>query len=48
MTPEQTLVFGDEDSPVFMGAVGNVVAATFLDEAKVSDAFKTGKGVGWN
>ncbi len=49
MTPEQTLVFGDEDSPVFMGAVGDLVAATFLDEpAKTSDAFKTGKGVGWN
>jgi len=24
------------------------VAATFLDEPKISDAFKTGKGVGWN
>jgi SAM-dependent methyltransferase len=48
MTPEQTLVFGDEDSPVFMGAVGDVVAATFLDEPKVLEAFKTGGGVGWN
>jgi SAM-dependent methyltransferase len=48
MTPEQTLVLGDDDSPVFMGAVGSVVAATLLDEPKVSDAFKTGKGVGWN
>jgi SAM-dependent methyltransferase len=48
MTPEQTLVFGDEDSPVFMGAVGDLVAATFLDEPKIADAFKTGKGVGWD
>jgi SAM-dependent methyltransferase len=48
MTPEQTLVFGNDESPVFMGAVGDLVAATFLDEPKVSDAFKTGKGVGWN
>jgi SAM-dependent methyltransferase len=48
MTPEQTLVFGDDESPVFMGAVGSLVAATLLDEPKVSDAFKTGKGVGWN
>src|SRR3954465_5348743 len=47
MTPEQNMVFGDEDSPVFMGAVGSLVAATFLDEPKVSEAFKTGKGVGW-
>ena len=48
MTPEQTLVFGNDESPVFMGAVGDLVAATFLDEPKVTDAFKTGRGVGWN
>jgi SAM-dependent methyltransferase len=48
MTPEQGMILADEDSPVFMGAVSSVVAATFLDEPKVSDAFKSGKGVGWN
>jgi hypothetical protein len=48
MQPEQALALADEDSPFFMGAVGNLVAATFLDEPKISDAFKTGKGVGWN
>ena len=48
MTPEQGMILADEDSPVFMGAVGSLVAATFLDEPKVSEAFKSGKGVGWN
>ncbi|MCA1456959.1 methyltransferase domain-containing protein [Bradyrhizobium sp. BRP22] len=48
MLPEQAMALADDDSPVFLGAVGNVVAATFLDEQKISDAFKTGKGVGWN
>ncbi len=48
MLPEQILALADEDSPVFMGAVGSVVSATLLDEPKVSEAFKTGKGVGWN
>ena len=48
MSPEQAMVFADEDSPVFMGAVGDVVAATILDEPKISQAFRTGKGVGWN
>src|SRR3984893_17099120 len=48
MEPEQALALANEDSPVFLAAVGNVVAATFLDEPKISDAFKTGKGVGWN
>jgi SAM-dependent methyltransferase len=48
MQPEQALALANEDSPVFMGAVGNLVAATFLDEPKISEAFRTGKGVGWN
>jgi SAM-dependent methyltransferase len=48
MNPEQAFALADEDSPVFMGAVGSLVAATILDEPKISEAFKTGKGVGWN
>jgi len=48
MSPEQALALANEDSPVFLGAVGEVVASTFLDEPKITDAFKTGKGVGWN
>ncbi len=48
MLPEQALALADEDSPVFLGAIGNLVGATFLDEPKITDAFKTGKGVGWN
>ena len=48
MQPEQAMALADEDSPVFMGAAANVVAASFLDEPKIADAFKTGKGVGWH
>src|SRR3954452_812938 len=48
MLPEQIMALADEDSPVFLGAVGSLVSATFLDEPKISEAFKTGKGVGWN
>src|SRR5215470_16721235 len=48
MQPEQAMALADEDSPVFLGAAGNVVAATMLDEPKIADAFRTGKGVGWN
>jgi SAM-dependent methyltransferase len=48
MQPEQAMVFADEDSPVFMGAIGDMMAAIMLDEPKISDAFKSGKGVGWN
>ena len=42
------MVFADDDSPVFMGAIGDLMAAMMLDEPKISDAFKSGKGVGWN
>jgi SAM-dependent methyltransferase len=48
MQPEQAMALANEDSPVFLGAFGDVVAATFLDEPKVTEAFTTGKGVGWN
>ena len=42
------MAFADEDSPYFMGAVGDMMSAFVLDEPKISEAFKTGKGVGWN
>lgn len=48
MAPEQTMVFADEESPVFLGAVADLVAASILDEPKVSEAFRSGKGVGWD
>ena len=48
MLPEQAMVFADEDSPYFMGAVGDMMSALMLDEPKISEAFKSGKGVGWN
>jgi SAM-dependent methyltransferase len=48
MQPEQALALANEDSPYFMGAIGDLVSATFLDEPKITDGFRTGKGVGWN
>jgi hypothetical protein len=34
MEPEQALALANEDSPVFLGAVGDIVAAAFLDEPR--------------
>jgi Methyltransferase domain len=48
MQREQAMALADEDSPVFLGPITNLVAAAFLDEPKVSEAFKSGQGVGWN
>ena len=48
MQPEAAMALANEDSPVFLGGFGNIVAAAFLDEPKITEAFTTGKGVGWN
>jgi SAM-dependent methyltransferase len=48
LQPEQQMAFADEDSPFFIGAIGDVMSAMVLDEPKISEAFRTGKGVGWN
>jgi SAM-dependent methyltransferase len=48
MQPEQAAVFADEESPVFLAAAGDVVAATIRDEPRIAEAFRTGRGVGWD
>jgi SAM-dependent methyltransferase len=48
MTPEQAAVFADEGSPTFVAGAYDVVASMFKDEPKITEAFKTGKGVGWH
>jgi SAM-dependent methyltransferase len=48
MSPEQALALADESSPAFVAGVYDAVAAMFKDEPKITEAFKTGKGVGWH
>jgi SAM-dependent methyltransferase len=48
LTPEQALVLADEESPVFMPLAWEVPASMFFDEEKTIEAFRTGKGVGWD
>ena len=47
LTPEQAMVLADEQSPVFMPPAWSVNATMWFDEAKLLDAFRTGKGIGW-
>jgi len=47
MSPEQAAVFADEDSPVYMTGGFYSLAAVFADEPKLTEVFKTGKGLGW-
>ena len=48
MTTEQALVLADESSPAFMAGGFEVFASMFKDEPKISEAFRTGRGVGWH
>ena len=48
LTPEQVLAFADEKSPAYMPGAFQAATAAIRSEAKISEAFRTGKGVGWH
>jgi hypothetical protein len=48
LSPEQAMAFAEEGSPAFFAGAFDVVQATYLDEPRVAEAFRTGKGVGWH
>ncbi len=48
MTPEQELVFATESSPAFMPGAFDIIGAIMRDEPKITEAFKSGRGVGWH
>jgi 2-polyprenyl-3-methyl-5-hydroxy-6-metoxy-1,4-benzoquinol methylase len=48
LPPEQAMVFADEDSPVYMLGGFDLMASLIDAQPKVQEAFKTGKGVGWD
>jgi hypothetical protein len=48
LSPEQAMAFTEEGSPAFFAGAFDVVQSTYLDEPKVAEAFRTGKGVGWH
>ena len=47
MTAEQTAVFGDSNSPVFMTGAFYAITSLYHDEPKMLEAFKTGEGISW-
>jgi SAM-dependent methyltransferase len=48
MTVEQAMALADENSPVYIAAAFDVIRSGYIDEPKVTNAFKTGQGVGWH
>ncbi len=47
MSAEQTAVFADEDAPTFLAGGFHGIASLFLDEPKITEAFRSGEGVAW-
>lgn len=48
MSPEQAAALADEESPVYVASAFELIASAYIDEPKITDAFRTGKGVGWH
>jgi 2-polyprenyl-3-methyl-5-hydroxy-6-metoxy-1,4-benzoquinol methylase len=48
LPPEQALALAQEDSPVFLPGLFQLIASTYRDEPKFIEAFRTGAGVGWH
>jgi SAM-dependent methyltransferase len=47
LPPEHAAVLANEGSPVFLGGAFEAIAACYSDHERLSDAFRTGAGVGW-
>jgi 2-polyprenyl-3-methyl-5-hydroxy-6-metoxy-1,4-benzoquinol methylase len=48
LPPEQAFALADEMSPVFLPGAYYIISACLKDEAKITEAFRNGKGVGWH
>jgi SAM-dependent methyltransferase len=48
LEPEQAMVFAEEGSAVFLAGFFEIAEATFRAIPRVSDAFRSGRGVGWH
>lgn len=48
LSPEQVLAFADEHSPAYMPGAFQAATAAIRSEAKITEAFRTGQGVGWH
>jgi 2-polyprenyl-3-methyl-5-hydroxy-6-metoxy-1,4-benzoquinol methylase len=48
MTPEQAMALAAENSPVYVAGAFELIAAAYFDEPKITQAFRTGEGVGWH
>jgi 2-polyprenyl-3-methyl-5-hydroxy-6-metoxy-1,4-benzoquinol methylase len=45
---EQALALADEDSPFYILGVYDSIASLYADEDKITEAFRSGEGMGWH
>jgi len=48
MTPEQALVLATDDTPVHLPGFYHLLASLMKDEEKLTEIYRTGKGMGWH
>ena len=48
LTPEQAFVLTNEKGPAYFPGAFFIASANYKDEARLRDAFRSGKGVGWH
>jgi SAM-dependent methyltransferase len=48
LTDEQAAVLADDSTPAFLVGAMTIAAAVYKDEEKIRDAFRNGRGFGWN
>lgn len=48
MSPEQVMALADDSAPTYLADAFELIASTYIDEPKITEAFRTGKGVGWH
>jgi SAM-dependent methyltransferase len=48
LPPEQALALAIEDSPAYLPGAHQIIRSVINDEAKILDAFRTGRGLGWH
>src|ERR1700739_5004924 len=48
MTPEQALALAQDDAPIHLPGCYHMLASLMKDEEKITDIYRTGKGMGWH
>jgi 2-polyprenyl-3-methyl-5-hydroxy-6-metoxy-1,4-benzoquinol methylase len=48
LSQEQATVLGDDSSPAHVLGAFQIIQSMFRDEPKITEAFRTGRGVGWH